>query len=93
MKWLALFLILAALGVFMLRPPGLYDSKARRDASRRYFKDPNEMTRMALEEVKRAEGIEILVCLISSVVLLGTGIFVMIRSQNETHKRATSGGI
>jgi hypothetical protein len=48
---------------------------------------------MALEEVKRAEGIEILVCLISSVVLLGTGIFVMIRSQNETHKRATSGGI
>jgi len=89
MKWVSLLLILAALGVFMLRPPGLYDSKARRDASRQYFNDPNEMTRTALDEIKRAEGIEILACLISSATLFGAGIFLMVHSQDETRKRAT----
>lgn len=88
MRYLPLFLILGSIVIYLIRPPGLYDSKLRRDASRHYFDTPNETTRTALEEVKRAERIEINFCAALSATLLGTGIFLLVRSKKQIEKHA-----
>jgi len=69
----------------MLRPAGLYDSKARGDATRAYFDAPNETTKRALEEVKHRESIEISVCSAASVVFVATGCWFAVRSRKESN--------
>lgn len=85
MRFLPLLFILAGIGVFMLRPAGLYDSKARFRASRAYFDAPSEITRRALDDVKRRERIEINVCMGASLVLVVTGWWLAVRSRKEAH--------
>jgi hypothetical protein len=85
MRFLPVLLIFIGIGLFMLRPPGLYDSTARHRASRAYFDMPSDMTRKALEDVKHKERIEINVCFGASVVLVITGCWLAVRSRKEAH--------
>jgi hypothetical protein len=85
MRFLSLLLILTGVGVFMLRPPGLYDSIARSQATRAYFDAPSDETRRALENVKHRERIETNVCASAAVVLIACGAWLAVRSRKEAH--------
>lgn len=67
----------------MLRPPGLYDSKARSRATHAYFDAPSESTRRTLEDVKHREKIEINICMGASVVLVAAGWWLAVRSRKK----------
>lgn len=83
MKGVAILLIAVAAVLCVLRPPGLYDSKARHDANHRYANDPSETNRMALDTIKQSEHREILMCSVVSFVLFGTGIILLFRTKNN----------
>ena len=85
MRFLLLLLILSGIGVFMLRPPALYDSKTRSRATRAYVDAPSDTTRRALEDVQHRESIEIRVCVAASVLFVATGWWLAVRSRKESH--------
>ena len=85
MRFLPLILIFAGVGVFMLRPSGLYDSMTLRRAFRAYRDAPSEATRRALEEAKHRESVEIYVNSAVSVVIVATGLWLGVRSRKAIY--------
>ncbi len=72
------FLLFAMVGC-----PGFYDSKRRAIAHRHYSDSPTQSTRLELEEAKRLDRRDILICeLVMAGIFVGAG-YVFVRANRK----------
>jgi hypothetical protein len=60
--------------------PGLYDSKRRAAAQLNYTEAPNDMTRMELENAKRIDRRDLLLCELVTCGLFAVTVYAFVRA-------------
>ena len=85
MRWA--FILFMSLTLFaMVGCPGLYDSKRRAVASRRYFDAPNETTKRELELAKAHDRRDIFIFEIVMAAVCGLSLFTYVRFERYISK-------
>jgi hypothetical protein len=92
MKVLRIFLLMFMAFVLLLMAgcPGLYDSKRRSEAERRYARAPNEETRRGIEEAKRLDRRDIFVFEMVMAGILGASAYGFVLAGKGVHENAAA---